>query len=41
MYIRNPKPVKSKTKRIELVCVCEFEHINTGVSHTRSKHKLN
>ena len=40
MYIRDPKPVKPKTKLIELVCVCELEHINTSLSYTRSKHKL-
>ena len=37
MCIRNPKSVKPKTKQVELVCVCELEHINTIYLHTRSK----
>ena len=40
MYIRNPKSVKPKTTRIELVCVCKLEHINTSLSYTISKHKF-
>ena len=40
MFIRNPKPLKPKTKHIELVCVCELDHINASLSYTRSKHKL-
>ena len=41
MYTLNLKPVKPKIKHIELVCVCELEHINTSLSYIRSKNKLN
>ena len=32
MFFENLKPVKPKTKRIELVCECELEYINTSLA---------